>query len=108
MLEKIKRLLGLEGADKDDLLNDIIDIVKKRLSMRLGVDEVPAELEYIVIEVSITRYNKIGNEGMAHYTQEGEVTIYEASMFAEYASDIAEWKEKQGDGPGQRGGFRFL
>lgn len=107
MLEKVKRLLGLTGDDKKDLIDDIVGIVTERLKIRLGVETVPTKLEYIVIEVSVSRYNKIGNEGMKTYGQEGESISFN-DLFADYEKDIEDWKSSQGNGTERKGGFKFL
>lgn len=39
-------------------LDVIIRLTTNRLKTLLGVEEVPTELEYIVTEVTIVRYNK--------------------------------------------------
>ena len=64
MLEKVKKLLGLKDNDKDDLLTSIINLVSDRLKLKIGAKSIPEELEYIVVEVSVSRFNRIGNEGM--------------------------------------------
>lgn len=109
MLDTIKDLLKIEIGDnsKDDLLTKIIGLVSNRLCLKLGKESVPEELQYIVIEVSITRFNRIGDEGMTSYSQEGESISY-SNMFAEFEEDIADWKEQQGNGVSKKGGFKFL
>lgn len=107
MLEKIKRLLGLDGNEKDALLEDIIETIEGRLKVRIGETAVPSELSYIVVEVAVSRYNKIGNEGMKNYSQDGEAISFD-DLFADYAADIAEWKESKGTGVAEYGGFRFI
>jgi hypothetical protein len=105
----IKELLGINETDtsKDPVISQIITLVSGRLNTRLGTKEVPEELQYIVIEVSIARFNRIGNEGMSSYSQTEE-NISFSGMFAEFEDDIATWKDKQGNGIAQKGGFKFL
>lgn len=105
----IKELLGINEADtsKDPVISQIVTLVSGRLNTRLGTKDVPEELQYIVIEVSIARFNRIGNEGMSSYSQTEE-NISFFGMFAEFEEDIAAWKDKQGNGIAQKGGFKFL
>ena len=50
----------------------ILDSTQSRLKVLLGGVEPESDLEYIVIEVSIARYNRIGSEGLSTHTVEGE------------------------------------
>lgn len=109
MENAVKTLLGIDDADttKDGIISQIVTLVSGRLRTRLGTTEIPEELQYIVIEVSVARFNRRGDEGMSSYSQEGASISY-ANMFAEFEEDIAAWKDKQGNGIAQKGGFKFL
>lgn len=77
-LANIKALLMLPDSAKDDLINVIIDNTKRALRVRLGLsasDAVPDELSYIVVEVSVRRYNRLKNEGMVSYSQEEKASF---------------------------------
>ncbi|MBW8350776.1 phage head-tail connector protein [Bacillus sp. IITD106] len=102
MLERIKTLLGIEDTLQDDVLNIIIENVSAHLKALLGKD-VPSELEFIVTEISIRRYNRIGTEGMKSESVEGHnITFYDLKdEFVPYESIIAAHKdppEKPGRG----------
>jgi hypothetical protein len=70
-----------------------------------NVTEVPYELSYIVLELSVVRFNRIGNEGMTSYSQDGESIAYGADM-SNYEADIKSWLSKQAGN--DRGVVRFL
>lgn len=110
MLDEIKRSLNIDANDlkSDALLADFLKRIKARLLNRLGELELPIELEYIVVECVIKRYNLIGNEGMSSYSQEGESITY-GDLLDEYQSDISLWinnRDKLVDE--RRGVLRFL
>jgi hypothetical protein len=107
MLEKVKKLLGLKDNDKDDLLTSIINLVSDRLKLKIGAKSIPEELEYIVVEVSVSRFNRIGNEGMDSYTQTEESISY-GNIFADYEDEIEDWKDENGNGTARKGGFKFI
>ena len=88
ILKKIKTLLQIKDDSKDDLLNTIIDLTSSALLFKIGQDngDVPQQLQYIVVEVSIRRYNKLKNEGFASYTQEGESITFNSNDFDDFAS----------------------
>ena len=106
MLDDIKILLGITGNEIDDKLETIQRAVDSRLRVLLGVDEVPEELEYIVNEVTVIRYNRIGSEGMASHSVEGESIAYSDNDFAGFITDIDAWQSAQASA--KRGKVRFL
>ena len=65
-LENVKMLLSIDDDKQDELLKIIINNTEKRLVSLLPVDieEVPERLEYIIEEVSVKRFNRVGAEGM--------------------------------------------
>lgn len=91
------RLLSLEGAADATLLGRldvIIGGVVQALSLRLGGADVPDSLSYIVRDVSLARYNRIGSEGAASHNVEGESISYAGvDDFAPFARDIELWVE---------------
>jgi hypothetical protein len=109
MMEDLLKLLNLENAD-DELrarLQTIVDITSDRLKNRLGTDEVPSGLAYIVTEVSIIRFNRIGSEGLSSHTVEGESMGWTEDDFSAYESDIQAWIDENKD-TSRRGRIRFI
>lgn len=106
-LKDIKTLLT---GTTDDKLEVIEKLTRERLVVLLSVDEdVPDKFEYIVTDVSIKRFNRISNEGMKSYSQEGLSITFPDSDFEEYASEIAQFKKEQElEANPLRGKFRFL
>lgn len=88
MVSKIKRLLGITDNLQDSVLNTIVENTVSRLAFLIGQDDVPAELQYIVIEVSIIRFNRLGSEGYASDSLEGHTITFVSSDFADYTDDI--------------------
>ena len=108
LLSNLKLLLDLTDSDTelDGKLDLIIEQSKKKVLAYLpNVTSVPDELSYIVLELSVVRFNRIGNEGMTNYSQEGKSIAYGDDM-SNYESDIQAWLLKQ-DG-NDRGVVRFL
>ena len=72
MLETLKMLLGFaDDSSRDELLNKLIDLATARLKVLLGGIEPPEELEYIIIDVTAARFNRIGSEGLSVHSVEG-------------------------------------
>lgn len=102
--EDVKKLLS---GSNDERLEIIERRTKDRLKSMLGIStEVPAEFEFIIYEVTMKRFNRIGNEGMQSYSQEGLSMTFPDSDFSEYWSEIDDWKN-QNDADQKRGRFRL-
>lgn len=104
VIDDVKALLGIEDEDKK--LKVIITLTENRLKTLIGQTEVPSELEYIVTEVSIARFNRIGSEGLSGHTVEGEALTFKDNDFDQYADDIQTWRDAQSDQ--DIGRIRFL
>lgn len=96
MLQKIKTLLGVTDALQDDVINLIIENVNSHLSILLG-KPVPEELEFITIEISIRRFQRLGSEGMKSELIEGHrVDFYDLKdEFIPYMAIIEASKDIQ-------------
>ena len=94
MLTEIKRTLEITDTELDSQLNDFIKRITDRLLLRLGVLTLPVELQFIVVECTVKRFNLKGNEGMSSYSQEGESITY-GDLLDEYKDDIALWVRTQ-------------
>lgn len=82
----------INGTQAEQL--DVIErITASRLCLLLGgLDAVPDELSYIVTEVAVKRFNRIGSEGTESHTVEGEHMQWNTDDdFAEYQNDIQAW-----------------
>lgn len=112
MLEKILILLGLDSPTQamTDKLETIIGMTEQRLAFLLGlpVNGIPTELSYIVVEVTIARFNRIGSEGVASHTVQGESLTWSDDDFKPYMDDIQEWLNAQDEVNTTRGRVRFI
>lgn len=106
LLSDLKLLLGINEDDLDLKLNLILDFTKKRLKTLLGGIEPPAELEYIIVEVAIIRFNRIGSEGLKGHSTEGENLTFDDSDFNGFSDDIQAWLDSQKEA--KRGKVRFI
>ena len=95
-LTTLKTLLGIPDDSRDALLTTIVNAVQARLLLLLGgVDQVPESLAYLVPEVAVIRYNRIGSEGMSSHSVEGETVAYADNDFAGYMSEIEAYLDEQ-------------
>lgn len=92
-LTSLKTMLAISEDDtsQDEQLKQILSMESDRLRNKIHKktsNEIPSELNYILIEVSIRRFNLLKNEGMANYSQEGETIGYEDDEFDDFMDDI--------------------
>ena len=78
LLNRIKTLLQIN--DNDELIYEIVEITKEKILNYINEKELPKELEFILIELSIERYNRIGSEGIASESVDGKNVSYDDSF----------------------------
>lgn len=108
MLNDVKELLGIsmEDTSQDRKLELLINAAEKRLKVLLGRVDPPETLNYIVVEVTIKRFNRIGSEGLESHTVDGESQSFAKDDFAEYQDDIQAYLD--GLSNATKGKVRFL
>lgn len=108
MLDSIKTLLDIptEDTGRDAVINEIISITSARLKTLLGGIEPPESMEYIVKEVTLARYNRLGSEGLSSHSVEGESMAFADNDFSLYANDIQAFLDTQAEAT--RGRLRFI
>lgn len=104
--EEVKILI--EGSNEEKL--EVIErLTRLRLAAILGgIDPIPEKLEYIVTDICIKRFNRIGNEGMSSYSQEGQSMTFPDSDFDEYQGEINAFLEEQAKTDENYGKVRFI
>lgn len=100
---KAKILLGIKDTLQDDVLTGIGSIVAARLRNRLygHPETVPEELSYVLVEVIIARFNRLGSEHVKSDSEEGHtLTWYDNDdMFLPYKQEIDQWNREQAGNP---------
>lgn len=110
-LANLKTMLQLKSNKQDGLLDLIINNTEQALRFKLGLaqkDEFPSELGFVSLEVCVRRYNRISNEGMASYSQEGQSITFNSSDFDDFESDINTWREQNGKNVKSLGKVHFI
>ena len=94
ILNSVKVLLNLsEDNSRDALLQEIITNIYNRLLTYTGYKELPEALHWICIELSCSRYNLLGSEGVHSELNEGIQYIYDRNLLDEYRADIDRFVE---------------
>lgn len=107
----VLKLTGLSDSDNTDQVDTVIAVVSKRLAAKLtvltgeAVDEVPDALAAVVVEIVVSRYNRIGSEGVSSHSVDGESMSWSDDDFAPYADEIQDYADSVRKGAGR---LRFL
>ena len=75
LLNRIKTLLNVEG--NEELITEIVNITEAKILNYINAIEMPKELEFVLIELSIQRFNRIGSEGMSSESIDGKSVSYD-------------------------------
>ena len=103
----LKKLL--EGT-LEEKLTIVSELTEMRLARLLGIDleneDIPWGFSDILADVTMKRLNRIGQEGMSSFSQEGVSMSFPDSDFEEYAEEIDAYKK--GRDTSGYGRVRFL
>jgi len=105
-LEQIKSVLSINDHENDEALNTIINLMIARLQTKINKDVVPPELEYIIVEASISRFNRINDEGKTSGSESDVSATWQTDDLAPFDNDIANWLANNNDSEAS-GNFRF-
>jgi|SRR5690625_440283 len=112
MRERIKKVIDVE----DDMQDDILDILMSNVQSHLlglfkkadkEIEGIPSEAEYIIFEITVRRYNRIGSEGLKSELVEGHrIDFYDLKdEFDPYLDIIDSYKKD--DSSSRRGKVMF-
>jgi hypothetical protein len=80
----IKTILGLSDTSKDVILNALYTNVESAVKLYINSDTVPAELVWVVNEATISRYNRVGSEGLSQENIDVIGLTYQADVLDVY------------------------
>lgn len=109
MLANVKLLLNISDTKQNDLLNLIIQDSKERLTGYINQDGMydityPPALDWIVRELTVRRFNRIGDEGKTSSSENDLSNSWIENDIADYAVYLDKYRQKTGG----RGIARFL
>lgn len=94
-ISKMKLLLT---GSLDEKLQIVSELTEQRLARLLGINldeaDIPSSFQDVLFDVSLKRLNRIGQEGMQSYSQEGLSMAFPDSDFDEYANEINAYRKE--------------
>lgn len=94
MLSKVKVLLGISDDLQDDLLVTIQELTLAHFMAYTGFSSVPTELEFILVEIMVKRFNRIGAEGFSSKSVEGASVSFSSRDFSDYDVFLNQYSNK--------------
>lgn len=93
-LSKVKTALQLKSDEYDNLLELYLEDASDALKLLLSIQEdLPAELEHIVRAVAVKKFNRLKNEGMSSYSQDGESITFNSNDFDDFKDEIDQYRK---------------
>lgn len=92
MLERIKLKLSIKNNDDDALLSMLLEDASNLICLYIGQDVLPSKLNWIVEEIAIKRFRKIGSEGLKAESIDVIKSDFESNPLSEYRLILEEYK----------------
>lgn len=83
-IDRVKVLLGITDDKQDKLLEEIERNTRSLYKSITDTLTVPKEHEYMIVEIMVRRFNRIGSEGMSSQSVEGLSQTFKADDFDDY------------------------
>ena len=83
MLDRVRKFIGLDEVTEQvkEVVNIATSVVKNYCNIQ---GEVPTELNWVVVEIAIARYNRIGSEGIKSESSDGISNSYETDLLSPF------------------------
>lgn len=112
ILTDVKTLLEIDGEDRDKLIRLLISTAEKQVigklqRLKVAPRIVPEPIQYIITEIVIARYNRMGSEGLQNESVEGYSATYNQNDLEYHQSAIDDYI-KQTDGDSNVRVVRFI
>ncbi|PET77591.1 hypothetical protein CN514_00930 [Bacillus sp. AFS001701] len=92
-ISEVKTLIGISDNSRDNELNIIINNAASLVREYLGLSTVPASLNWIVDEISITRFNRLHSEGISQEKIDTVTTTYSGNLLDPYKETLDKYLE---------------
>ena len=91
-MDYVSRIKTLTGVyEQDELLTEIVNIIEEKILSYMQVKTIPNNLSWIVIEMAIARFNRIGSEGLTTESVDGKQNSYVEDELAQYKHYLNEY-----------------
>lgn len=90
MIDRLKA--RLQGEDvSDELLNEVINTAKDRVTLRVGDKTYPSSLDSITVELALKMYRRLYFEGLASESVDGISQSFIQDIMQEYEAEFKQY-----------------
>ena len=108
--------MSLDYVKKLTADNEVVEMIYANIEQRLldrlsvaKIEFIPAQLEYIVDEATILRFNRVGSEGMKSESVEGHSVTYDmGDVLDPYESSIQDYLDSLEPEPDRKKGVVYF
>lgn len=93
MLERVKLILALSDTSKDLILEEFISTFTQAVNLYCRTVTLPIQLEFVVVECTIARYNRLGSEGLKSENIDVIGLTYQEEIIAPYKPFMDAYKK---------------
>lgn len=93
MLDDVKLLLGRTDTAKDSLITLLINQVNDEVKAYCNITEIPDGLNNTITQIVVTRYNRLGTEGLASQNFNGASESYTDSYSPSILSVLRQYRK---------------
>lgn len=93
---KIKLDISSNDVSQDDLLNILLEDASKAICLYLNCSTVPIMLEWIVEDLAVKKYRKLGSEGLSSESIDVINSTFESDMLIEYYPLLNKYSKNNG------------
>lgn len=93
LLRKIKTVLRVDG-EYDTLIAELVDLACDSIKAYCNITSVPKNLEFIVVEMVVARYNRLGTEGLRSEQVDVVKQEFYSNMLDLYRVYLDQYKER--------------
>lgn len=114
VLTNVKLIKGITDGLQDALLNVLIDESRARVlayinqSRAVRLDAVPDELNYVLQDVTVMRFNKLNAEGAKADSEEGRSYTWQDSYLDEHKDALSVYQDANDDAHKPKPGRIFV
>lgn len=91
---RVQNIINVEDSELG-VINELIDIQTESLLLLINEKTLPKNMEFIVVETTIARYNRIGSEGLDSERIDIVNQTFTKNIFEPYQKLISEYRKNK-------------
>ena len=64
LLSRVKLIMNITDTSRDAVISELLNNITGAVLLYCGAEELPTALEFVVVEATVSRMNRLGSEGL--------------------------------------------